>query len=182
MFQDSGSALNPARTVGWSIAEPLQVHGWSAEDRAARVQELLEQVSLPAEIAARYPFELSGGQRQRIGIARALALRPSLLIADEPTSALDVTVQKRVLDLLHELRGEYGYACLFITHDLGIVQEVADRVAVINEGRIVEEGPMVEVLTHPREAYTRTLLAASPKIAIRPDQPDSGQRDSERTR
>ena len=182
VFQDSGSALNPARTVGWSIAEPLQVHGWSAEDRAARVQELLEQVSLPAEIAARYPFELSGGQRQRIGIARALALRPSLLIADEPTSALDVTVQKRVLDLLHELRGEYGYACLFITHDLGIVQEVADRVAVINEGRIVEEGPMVEVLTHPREAYTRTLLAASPKIAIRPDQPDSGQRDSERTR
>ena len=169
VFQDSGSALNPARTVGWSIAEPLQVHGWDAARRRQRVAELLEQVSLPQEMAGRYPSELSGGQRQRIGIARALALRPRLLIADEPTSALDVTVQKRVLDLLHDLRGEYGYACLFITHDLGIVQEVADRVAVIRSGRIVEQGSMVEVLAHPRHDYTRTLLDASPTIGVRPE-------------
>lgn len=169
VFQDSGSALNPARTVGWSIAEPLQVHGWDAARRRQRVAELLEQVSLPQELAGRYPSELSGGQRQRIGIARALALRPRLLIADEPTSALDVTVQKRVLDLLHDLRGEYGYACLFITHDLGIVQEVADRVAVIRSGRIVEQGSMVEVLAYPRHDYTRTLLDASPTIGVRPE-------------
>ncbi len=169
VFQDSGSALNPDRTAGWSIAEPLQVHGMNAADRHKRVEKLLGQVSLPAELADRYPFELSGGQRQRVGIARALALRPRLLIADEPTSALDVTVQKRVLDLLHRLRCDYGYACLFITHDLGIVQEVADRVAVIRSGRIVEQGPMVEVLTHPHDAYTRTLLAASPTIGVRPE-------------
>ncbi len=169
VFQDSGSALNPARTVGWSIAEPLQVHGWDAARRRQRVAELLGQVSLPQEMAGRYPSELSGGQRQRIGIARALALRPRLLIADEPTSALDVTVQKRVLDLLHDLRGEYGYACLFITHDLGIVQEVADRVAVIRSGRIVEQGSMVEVLAHPQNDYTRTLLNASPTIGVKPE-------------
>ena len=168
VFQDSGSALNPAKTVGWSIAEPLQIQGWSQADRNQRVRELLDQVSLPSEMADRYPSELSGGQKQRIGIARALALQPSLLIADEPTSALDVTVQKRILDLLHQLRCDYGYACLFITHDLGIVQEVADRVAVIRAGKLVEQGSMVDVLTHPRDAYTRTLLAASPTIDVQP--------------
>ncbi|WP_240541463.1 dipeptide ABC transporter ATP-binding protein [Bifidobacterium santillanense] len=167
VFQDSGSALNPRKSVAWSIAEPMSVQGgFSADEKRRRVLELLDQVELPADVADRFPHQLSGGQRQRVGIARALALNPSLLIADEPTSSLDVTVQRRVLDLLHRLQCEHGFACLFITHDLGIVQEVSDVITVLRHGRVVESGATERVLNHPRAEYTRTLLDASPKIDL----------------
>ena len=137
VFQDSGSALNPRKTIGWSIAEPLLLHtNLDANERLERVEEMLNQVQVPVEFANRFPHELSGGQRQRVGIARALILQPSLLIADEPTSALDVTVQRRVLNLLHDLQQKYRYACLFITHDVGVVQEVASEVAIIRNGSV----------------------------------------------
>lgn len=170
VFQNSSSALVPTKTIGWSIAEPLLVEEslggtkLSSQQRRERVEELMKHVGLDPALASRFPYQLSGGQRQRVGIARAIALRPKLLIADEPTSSLDVTVQKRVLDLLRTLQQEYGYACLFITHDLGIVQEVAHNLAVIKSGEIVEQGSVSEVLAHPRHAYTRTLLDASPRI------------------
>lgn len=172
VFQNSSSALVPTKTIGWSIAEPLLVEEslggtkLSNQQRRERVEELMKHVGLDPALASRFPYQLSGGQRQRVGIARAIALRPKLLIADEPTSSLDVTVQKRVLDLLRTLQQEYGYACLFITHDLGIVQEVAHNLAVIKSGEIVEQGSVSEVLAHPRHAYTRTLLDASPRIDI----------------
>lgn len=172
VFQNSSSALVPTKTIGWSIAEPLLVEEslggtkLSSQQRRERVEELMKHVGLDPALASRFPYQLSGGQRQRVGIARAIALRPKLLIADEPTSSLDVTVQKRVLDLLRTLQQEYGYACLFITHDLGIVQEVAHSLAVIQSGEIVEQGSVSEVLAHPRHAYTRTLLDASPRIDI----------------
>lgn len=137
VFQDSGSALNPRKTIGWSIAEPLLLHtNLDANERLERVEEMLNQVQLPVEFASRFPHELSGGQRQRVGIARALILQPSLLIVDEPTSALDVTVQRCVLNLLHDLQQKYRYACLFITHDVGVVQEVASEVAIIRNGSV----------------------------------------------
>ena len=137
VFQDSGSALNPRKTIGWSIAEPLLLHtNLDDNERLERVEEMLNQVQLPVEFASRFPHELSGGQRQRVGIARALILQPSLLIVDEPTSALDVTVQRRVLNLLHDLQQKYRYACLFITHDVGVVQEVASEVAIIRNGSV----------------------------------------------
>lgn len=172
VFQNSSSALVPTKTIGWSIAEPLLVEEslggtkLSSQQKRERVEELMKHVGLDPALASRFPYQLSGGQRQRVGIARAIALRPKLLIADEPTSSLDVTVQKRVLDLLRTLQQEYGYACLFITHDLGIVQEVAHHLAVIKSGEIVEQGSVSEVLAHPRHAYTRTLLDASPRIDI----------------
>lgn len=167
VFQDSGSALNPRKTVAWSIAEPMSVQGgFSEAERRARVLELLDQVELPADVADRFPHQLSGGQRQRVGIARTLSLNPSLLIADEPTSSLDVTVQRRVLDLLRRLQQEHGFACLFITHDLGIVQEVSDVITVLRHGHIVESGATDRVLNDPQAEYTRTLLDASPKIDL----------------
>lgn len=137
VFQDSGSALNPRKTIGWSIAEPLLLHtNLDANERLEHVEEMLNQVQLPVEFASRFPHELSGGQRQRVGIARALILQPSLLIVDEPTSALDVTVQRCVLNLLHDLQQKYRYACLFITHDVGVVQEIASEVAIIRNGSV----------------------------------------------
>lgn len=167
VFQDSGSALNPRKTVAWSIAEPMQVvGGFSQDERRAKVYEMLDRVELPREVAFRYPHQLSGGQRQRVGIARSLVLRPDLLLADEPTSSLDVTVQRRILHLLHELQEEYGFACLFITHDLGIVQEVADEVTVMKDGHLVEYGAVGSVLRHPKDAYTKMLLEASPKFDV----------------
>lgn len=165
VFQDSGSALNPRKTVAWSISEPLRVAGcFSQKERQAKVYGMLDRVELSHEIASRYPHQLSGGQRQRVGIARSLVLHPDLLIADEPTSSLDVTVQRHILCLLHDLQQEYGFACLFITHDLGIVQEVANEIIVMKEGRIVEQGAMESVLFHPRDEYTNALLEASPKF------------------
>ncbi|MYW94549.1 ABC transporter ATP-binding protein [Amycolatopsis rubida] len=161
VFQNPASALNPRATIGASIAEPLVVHGERGEHRE-RVAELLAAVRLDPRWSGRYPHELSGGQRQRVGIARALALRPRLLIADEPTSALDVSVQASVLDLLADLQRELAFACLFISHDLAVVERVADRVAVLHHGRVVEEGPVASVLGSPREDYTRRLVAAAP--------------------
>jgi len=163
VFQDPASSLNPRTTAGWSIAEPLVLHaGLAPEARAARVEELLEAVRLPAAFAARYPHELSGGQRQRVAIARALALDPELLIADEPTSALDVSVQAAVLDLLADLQRRRGFACLLISHDLAVVRRLADRVVVLRDGRVVEQGPTDEVLSRPSAPYTQALLAAVP--------------------
>ncbi|TVT44967.1 ABC transporter ATP-binding protein [Amycolatopsis rhizosphaerae] len=161
VFQNPGSALNPRASIGASIAEPLELHGYPG-DRRARVAELLDAVRLDPSWARRYPHELSGGQRQRVGIARALALKPRLLVADEPTSALDVSVQAAVLDLLGELQRELSFACLFISHDLAVVERVADRVVVLYQGRIVEQGGVASVLGNPREPYTQRLVAAAP--------------------
>ena len=163
VFQDPASSLNPRATIGASIAEPLRLH--SSLDPAgqrARVRELLTAVRLPADAGDRYQHELSGGQRQRVAIARAIALGPMLLIADEPTSALDVSVQATVLDLLRDLQRELGFACLFISHDLALVSELVDEVAVMKDGRIVERGPVDDVLRRPVDPYTRRLLAAAP--------------------
>ncbi|WP_423462245.1 dipeptide ABC transporter ATP-binding protein [Promicromonospora sp. MS192] len=167
VFQDPGASLDPRRLVGESIAEPLVIHGRdgrrpSATERRARVRELLDAVRLPAGAERRYPHEFSGGQRQRIGLARALALRPRLLVADEPTSALDVSVQAEVLGLLRDLHAELGFGCLFISHDLGVVHELTDRVAVLRGGRLVESGPTAQVFAAPRDVYTAELLASVP--------------------
>ena len=163
VYQNPASSLNPRRTVGASIAEPMVVHGgFSPARRRARVDELLEAVRLPTIMAERYPHEMSGGQRQRVAIARALALDPRLIIADEPTSALDVSVQAVVLDLLRSLQAELGFACLFVSHDLAVVDAVAARTAVLSGGRVVESGPTEQVLARPRRDYTRRLVAAVP--------------------
>ena len=163
VHQNPASSLNPRRTAGASIAEPMVVHGgFSPARRRARVAELLEAVRLPTVMADRYPHEMSGGQRQRVAIARALALDPRLIIADEPTSALDVSVQAVVLDLLRSLQAELGFACLFVSHDLAVVDAVAARTAVLHRGRVVESGPTEQVLARPREDYTRRLVAAVP--------------------
>ncbi|MBW4718010.1 dipeptide ABC transporter ATP-binding protein [Saccharothrix obliqua] len=161
VFQDPTSSLNPRATIGRTIAEPMRLHPGST-DPDRRVAELLDLVQLGAALRDRYPHELSGGQRQRVGIARALALDPALLIADEPTSALDVSVQARILDLFGSLQEQLGFACLFISHDLAVVERLADRVAVLREGRLVEQGPAADVLTSPRDPYTARLIAAAP--------------------
>ncbi|WP_309128783.1 ABC transporter ATP-binding protein [Microbacterium sp.] len=166
IFQDPGSSLDPRMTVGEAIMEPMLVQRrrfpTSARQRQARVAELLEAVELPANYAARYPHELSGGQRQRIGLARAIALEPELIIADEPTSALDVSVQAAVLDVLRNLQQRMHFACLFISHDLAVVHEISDRVAVMLKGEIVETGSADEVLLAPQHSYSRRLLASVP--------------------
>lgn len=163
VFQDPASSLNPRQTIGWSIAEPLLVHGTaSAADRAGRVRDLLTAVQLNPSWAERFPHQLSGGQRQRVAVARALALRPALVIADEPTSALDVTVQAAVLDLLAQLQDEFGFGMLLISHDLAVVRQLADEVVVLHDGRVVERGTTDAVLDDPQQDYTRMLLAAAP--------------------
>ncbi|QYF74795.1 ABC transporter ATP-binding protein [Cryobacterium sp. PAMC25264] len=164
VFQDPASSFNPLLTIADCVAEPLVVHGRASSPRGARarVDELLEAVQLPRAFGDRYPHELSGGQRQRASLARALALEPTLLIADEPTSALDVSVQARVLELFAELQREFGFAALFISHDLAVVDILADRIAVLYHGRLVEEGTGAEVLGAPSDPYTRRLLASLP--------------------
>ncbi len=163
VFQDPGSSLNPRWPIGQAIAEPLALHtSMPKEARQARVEELLDRVDLSRALRNRYPHQLSGGQRQRVGIARALALEPALVIADEPTSALDVSVQAKVLRLLRELQAEHGFACLFISHDLAVIEELSDRIAVTKSGRLVESGPAEAVLRHPAEAYTARLISAVP--------------------
>jgi peptide/nickel transport system ATP-binding protein len=164
VFQDPASSFNPLLTVGEAIAEPLVVHGRATSPRAAgaRIAELLDAVQLPASYADRFPHELSGGQRQRASLARSLALAPKLLIADEPTSALDVSVQATVLELFTELQKEFGFAALFISHDLAVVDMLADRIAVLYRGELVEEGTGPEVLGAPRHPYTQRLLASLP--------------------
>ncbi|MFF1574550.1 dipeptide ABC transporter ATP-binding protein [Leifsonia sp. NPDC058292] len=164
VFQDPASSFNPLLTIADCVAEPLIVHGRASDPRNARprVDDLLEAVQLPKSYGDRFPHELSGGQRQRASLARALALEPTLLIADEPTSALDVSVQARVLELFAELQKEFGFAALFISHDLAVVDLLADRIAVLHRGKLVEEGTGAEVLGSPREAYTQRLLASLP--------------------
>ena len=166
--QDPGSSLNPVRTIGSQLAEVMQIH--KRGDRKAieaRVLDLLTRVGLtPAELRARqYPHELSGGMKQRVLIAIAVALNPALIVADEPTSALDVTVQRRILDLIDELRRENGTAVLLVTHDLGVAADRADRLVVLQNGRIQEQGPVKEVLASPSSAYTRRLLSNAPSLA-----------------
>jgi peptide/nickel transport system ATP-binding protein len=163
VFQDPSSSLNPRLPLGESIGEPLFLAGVAkGQELQRRIEALLDQVQLPRSYRNRYPHELSGGQKQRVGIARALALRPSLLVADEPTSALDVSVQATVLDLFRELQGEMGFACLFVTHDLAVVDALADRICVMKDGEIVEQGERDAILRSPQQAYTKRLLAAVP--------------------
>lgn len=163
VFQNPASSLNPRRSVGASIGQPLQLHtNLTNAQRRQRVNELLEAVRLPASMAQRYPHEMSGGQRQRVAIARALALQPQLLIADEPTSALDVSVQAVVLELLASLQHELGFACLFVSHDLAVVEQVASQVVVLRQGQVVEAGKTTKVLSAPSDPYTQALVAAVP--------------------
>jgi peptide/nickel transport system ATP-binding protein len=177
VFQDPASSFNPLLTIADCVAEPLRIHRRSLGERETqkKVGELLEAVQLPKAFGARYPHELSGGQRQRASLARALALDPKLLIADEPTSALDVSVQARVLELFAEIQREFGFAALFISHDLAVVDLLADRIGVLYHGELVEEGTSEQILTAPRNDYTRTLLASLPV-------PDPDAQAAKRTR
>jgi len=163
VFQDPAASLNPRLTVAACIAEPLRVHrvGTKAE-RRAKAEDLLDAVELPKAFASRYPHELSGGQRQRVSLARALVMGPELVVADEPTSALDVSVQAKVLDVFVNLQHTMGFACLFITHDLAVVDLLADRIAVLKDGRLVELGSREQVLRSPQQDYTRDLIQAVP--------------------
>ena len=165
VFQDPFASLNPRRKVGDLIAEGMEIHriGTRAEQRA-EVARLLDIVGLPADAADRFPHEFSGGQRQRIGIARALAVKPDMLVADEPVSALDVSVQAQVLNLLRDLQDEFGLAYVFISHDLGVVRFMADEVLVMKDGAVVEQAATRELLAAPRQDYTRRLLAAVPRM------------------
>jgi peptide/nickel transport system ATP-binding protein len=166
VFQDPYSSLNPRMTTGAIVGEPLRLHKLvGRRELDARVVLLFEQVGLRPELRHRYPHELSGGQRQRIGLARALSVGPSLLIADEPVSALDVSVQASILNLLRDLQRDLGFSCLFITHDLATVEFLCDRVAVMYLGKIVEEAPTEELFAAPRHPYTQALLSA----AVTPD-------------
>ncbi|MEJ1155850.1 ABC transporter ATP-binding protein [Microbacterium marmarense] len=162
VFQDPGSSLNPRWPVGESIGEPLELAGRDRKEISKRVEDLLDLVELPRDFRNRYPHELSGGQRQRIGIARALALDPVVLVADEPTSALDVSVQARVLELLQNIQKEKQFATLFVTHDLAVVDLLADRIAVMQHGKIVEQGSKEQILRNPQNDYTKRLIAAVP--------------------
>jgi len=165
VFQNPYASLNPRRTVGQTVARQLELFFPGRKDMGRRVGECLERVALSASAAGAYPDELSGGERQRVAIARALAAEPALMVCDEITSALDVSVQAAIIDLLRELRTDMGLSLLFITHNLALIRTIADRVAVMTEGRIVELGPTAQVLEHPSAPYTQQLLANTPSIA-----------------
>jgi peptide/nickel transport system ATP-binding protein len=163
VFQDPASSLNPRMTIGQSIGEPLLLaKGLKGRALDKEVQALLDSVELPSSYKSRYPHELSGGQKQRVGIARAISLHPDLLIADEPTSALDVSVQATVLDLIKNLQAQFQFACLFVTHDLAVIDVLADRIAVMHLGRLAEVGTRDEILRNPQDPYTQRLIAAVP--------------------
>ena len=163
IFQDPYASLNPRKRVGQIVGDPLRRQGVAKGAVLRRqVQELLERVGLSSEHYGRYPHEFSGGQRQRIGIARALALKPKLVICDEPVSALDVSIQAQIVNLLDDLQDELGLAYLFVAHDIGVVRHISDRIAVMNQGKIVEQGTADQVCERPRDSYTKKLLAAVP--------------------
>ncbi len=165
VFQGAMNALNPVYTIGYQIAEPLILHGgYTKKEAEERVKELLEMVGLDPTIAKRYPHELSGGQKQRVVIAMALALEPPLVIADEPTTALDVVVQAQIMNLLKKLKWEKKISMIFISHDLAVIAEVADKIAVMYGGKIVEYGPADKVYTEPKHPYTRLLLKSIPRL------------------
>jgi len=165
VFQDPHAALNPRHTVLDILTEGMIYHGLcKPEERREKATELLKAVGMPLDILDRYPHEFSGGQRQRLCIARAISLKPELLICDEAVSALDLTIRAQVLDLLEDLKKKLGLSILFITHDLGVVQHVADRIIVMNKGKIVESGDASEVLKRPKNEYTKRLMASVPKI------------------
>jgi len=167
VFQDPYAALDPRMTVRQTLAEPFAIHGEKPpQGVAARLRELLGEVGLDESALGRYPHEFSGGQRQRINIARALALRPELLVLDEPVSALDVSVGAQVINLLRDLQQRYGLTCLFISHSMPLVRYLCDRVVVMQRGRVVESGTWSEVCDAPRELYTQQLLAATPELPV----------------
>jgi oligopeptide transport system ATP-binding protein len=163
IFQDPYASLNPRKRVGQIVGDPLKRQGVASGSELRRqVQELLERVGLSSEHFNRFPHEFSGGQRQRIGIARAVSLKPKLVICDEPVSALDVSIQAQIVNLLDDLQDEFGLAYLFVAHDIGVVRHISDRIAVMNEGKIVEQGTADQVCETPKDEYTKKLLAAVP--------------------
>ena len=164
IFQDPYASLNPRRQIGAIIEEPMRFHGVSKDERRARAHELLEKVGLDKNSYEKYPHEFSGGQRQRVVIARALTLKPELIIADEPVSALDVSIQAQVLNLFKELQDEMKLTYVFVAHDLGVVRHISDRIAVMYLGKIVELGSVEEIYNNPQHPYTKALLSANPRI------------------
>jgi oligopeptide transport system ATP-binding protein len=179
VFQDPYSSLDPRMTVGNIVSEPLEVHGMGTrKSRRETVRRLLEVVGFNPNFTNRYPHEFSGGQRQRIGIARALALSPKLIVCDEPVSALDVSIQAQILNLLKDLQRDFGLTYLFISHDLAVVRTMADEIAVMNRGKLVEVGPAEEVYSSPKDEYTKALFTAVPV----PDPRRQRQRKEERAR
>ena len=177
IFQDPYASLNPRKRVGQIVGDPLRLQRVaSGSDLRRQVQELLERVGLSPEHYNRFPHEFSGGQRQRIAIARALALKPKLVICDEPVSALDVSIQAQIVNLLDDLQDEFGLAYLFVAHDIGVVRHISDRIAVMHDGKIVEQGSADQVCERPRDEYTKELLAAVPV----PDPRESRARVRER--
>ena len=175
VFQDPMSSFNPRQTIASILKAPLEVHGiGDRRSRRALVDQTLSVVGLNPEFAHRHPHQLSGGQRQRVAIARAIILRPSLLLADEPTSALDVSVQAQILTLFQQTKREFGLTCVFVSHNLGVIRYVSDRVAVMRRGRIVEEGPSEAIFTNPQQEYTRALLDAVPDPARSRARPSAG--------
>jgi oligopeptide transport system ATP-binding protein len=175
IFQDPYASLNPRKRIGQIVGGPLKLQGVaSGAELRKQVQELLVRVGLSAEHYDRYPHEFSGGQRQRIGIARAIALKPKLVVADEPVSALDVSIQAQIINLLDDLQDELGLTYVFVAHDIGVVRHISDRIAVMHNGRIVEQGSADQVCEHPADAYTKKLLAAVPI----PDPRESRERRS----